>query len=297
MQRKSWGLWLGLALAFTARAQEPDPVDAAAAAAQFLAGLHFTGGETKVHEAGATLKLGEQFKYLGASEAQKVLEEFWGNPPDPSVLGMVVPAAVSLADAHAWAVVLTYNDDGHITDEEANEIDYAALLSEMQQGTAAENEARQAQGYPPIELVGWAAPPRYDAAQKKLHWAKELRFGGAAETTLNYDIRVLGREGYLSMNAVASIGDLATVQDGMQRLLQLTEFDSGHRYADFDEGTDKLAGYGLAALIGGAVAAKSGLFAKLAALLIAGKKLILPIIVGIGALFARLFKRKKDAPA
>ena len=50
---------------------------------------------------------------------------------------------------------------------------------------------------------------------------------------------------------------------GMQQLLPLTEFDAGARYADYDSSTDKVAAYGVAALIGGGLAAKAGLFAKL----------------------------------
>ena len=29
-----------------------------------------------------------------------------------------------------------------------------------------------------MELVGWAAPPRYDKATHKLYWAKELKVDG-----------------------------------------------------------------------------------------------------------------------
>jgi uncharacterized membrane-anchored protein len=285
---------LGGAL-LTAHAQETDTRAAQAAAAQLEGSLNFMTGEYKVAQANATLELSDEFRYLTQTDARRVLEQLWGNPPDESVLGLVVPANTSLLEEHSWAVVLTYSDDGHVTDEDAAGTDYDELLGELQEATRADNEARREAGYPAVELVGWAAPPRYDAATKKLHWAKELSFDGGNEHTLNYDIRVLGREGYLSMNAIANLSDRAKVSAGMEKLLGMTRFDEGHRYADFNEGTDKLAGYGVAALIGGAIASKAGLFAKLGALLIAGKKLIIPIVIAIGALLSRLFKKKEPA--
>src|SRR5690606_17495259 len=111
--------------------------------------------------------------------------------------------------------------------------------------------------------------------------------------TLNYDVRVLGRHGYLSLNAVGNIEQLDQIRDGMQQLLPLAEFNGGARYADYDASSDKVAAYGLAALVGGGLAAKSGLFAKLFALLLAGKKIVIPLLLGGGVLLARLFGRKK----
>ena len=111
--------------------------------------------------------------------------------------------------------------------------------------------------------------------------------------TLNYDIRVLGRRGYLSLNAVAGVSDLADVQAGMQQLLPMTEFDPGSRYADYDAKNDKLAAYGIAALIGGGIAAKAGLFAKLGVLLLAGKKFVVLLLAGGVAAWRKLSGKNK----
>ena len=260
---------------------------------QFLASLHFQSGTIAVPEAGATLRLVPEYRYLGAKDAQKVLEELWGNPPDSDVLGLILPKGErSLSDEKSWAVVVTYSDDGYVSDEEAAKTDYTKLLKDMQAGTREANQARKKAGYETVELVGWAAPPRYDASSNKLYWAKELSFEGSPEHTLNYDIRVLGRKGYLSLNAVSGMSQLATVQEGMQRVLGMTEFDSGHRYADFNQATDKVAAYGIAALVAGGLAAKAGLFGKLLALLLAAKKLVFVAIAAIGGVIAKLFKRR-----
>lgn len=277
-----------------ARAQEGDEVPAEVR--EFVASLEFRGGEIAVPGADARFRFDDQFRYLEQEDARRVLEQLWGNPPDDTVLGLVVPRGRGLLDDNGWAVVVTYSDDGYVSDEDAAAIDYDELLAEMKEGTRDGNDARQEAGYEAIELIGWAEPPRYDAASNKLYWAKELEFGGSDQHTLNYDIRVLGRRGYLSLNAVAAIDDLADVQAGMQKLLPLVEFDTGARYADFDASTDKVAAYGIAALIGGGIAAKAGLFAKLGALLLGLKKLLIPLVLVLAA-FGRkiigLFRRDK----
>ena len=271
-----------------AQNQKQDPVQS------FVDSLAFRDGEIAVPEAHARLKLGEGFGYLEKADARRVLEDFWGNPADDTVLGMLVPASDPLGTDHSWAVILTWSDDGHVSDADAAEIDYTQLLADMQQETRDAAPALKEAGYPTAELVGWAQPPRYDAVGKRLHWAKHLQFEGQDGGTLNYDIRVLGREGYLSMNAVADVADLERVNAGMAEVLSMAEFDEGQRYADFNEDTDKTAAYGLAALVGGGLAAKSGLLAKLGLLLAKGWKLVFLAGIGIVALVGKLRGKNKD---
>lgn len=286
-------LALTLALCFgTAQAQESNDKDAETRA--FLSSLRYEDGNIALPDASAHINVKPGFRFLGHDDARRVLEQYWGNPPDDSVLGMLVPDNAGLDSDHSWAVVVTYSDEGYVSDEDANEIDYDAMLKEMKSGTSEENEERKRAGYPSIELVGWAQPPRYDAASKRLHWAKELSFDSEKSHTLNYDIRVLGRSGFISLNAVASMDDLGLVNAGMNQVLPMAEFDAGQRYADFKPGTDKVAAYGLAALVGGGIAAKTGLLAKLGALLLAGKKFIVLIFVALAAFARKLFGGKKD---
>jgi len=266
--------------------------DAKAVVQKFVDGLHFQTGTVQVPGGHATLALTPEFKFLGAKDSQKVLEQLWGNPPDDSVLGMLVPNATPLTDDNSWAVIITYNDDGHVSDEEAAKLDYDKLLKDMQESVHDSNPERKKQGYPELELVGWAAKPHYDASTNKLYWAKELAFTGAREHTLNYDIRALGRGGYLSLNAVAHVSQLPVIQSEMPKVLAMTQFDAGQRYADFNASTDKVAAYGIGALVVGAIAAKAGLFAKLLALLIAAKKFIVIGLVAVGAAIKKLFTRK-----
>ena len=262
---------------------------------QFLQSLNYRTGDVALADAGATLHVQPGFRYLDHDDARKVLEQYWGNPPDDSVLGLLVPDQAGLGADHSWAVVVTYTDEGHVSDEDAAKVDYDQLMKEMKEASADENAERKEQGYSEVDIVGWAQPPRYDAAGKRIYWARELDFRQAAAHTLNYDIRVLGREGYLSMNAVADMADMGRVQAGMAQVLPMAEFDTGHRYADYKPGSDKLAAYGLAALVGGGIAAKAGLFAKLGVFLLAFKKVIVAGVVAVGAV-AKKFFTGKDKP-
>lgn len=266
--------------------------DEEAKAKALLDSLQYKTGAVAITEAKAHLDLKSGYRYLPQKDARRVLEEFWGNPPDETVLGLIVPDKDPLGTEHSWAVVVTYNNEGYVSDEDASEIDYADLLKDMKAGTKESNEYRKSEGYQEIELVGWAKPPLYDASSKRMYWAKELAFAGSRENSLNYDIRVLGRQGYLSLEAVASIKDLNRVDEGMKQILPMAQFDVGNTYADYNPSTDKLAAYGLAALVGGGVAAKAGLFAKLGALLLAGKKFIIIIFIAIGAFLKKIFGKK-----
>lgn len=260
---------------------------------QFVDSLHFKTGTISVPRAHATLKLTDDFRFLDAHDAQRVLEQLWGNPPDADVLGMLVPTSAPLTDKNgSWAVVVTYSNDGYVSDAEASKIDYDKVLKEMQEDTREVNAERKKQGYRAVELLGWAESPHYDATSNKLYWAKELDFDGAHEHTLNYDIRVLGRDGYLSLNAVAGMGQLVQIKEEMPKVLAMTDFDAGQRYSDFNASTDKVAAYGIGALVAGTLAAKAGLFAKLFAVLLAFKKVLIAGLVALAAAVRKFFSRK-----
>ena len=105
------------------------------------------------------------------------------------------------------------------------------MLKDMQADMREANTWREENGYEPVQLVGWAAAPRYDAEGKKLHWAKELKFGDSETNTLNYNIRVLGRKGVLVLNFVANMDQLAEIEASVPAVLAATEFNPGQRYA------------------------------------------------------------------
>ena len=248
---------------------------------EFVAQLPFEKGTIELGDGLATLEVPDNFRYLNPEASRLVLESLWGNPPGSETLGMLFPAEISPADSNGWGVVISYDEDGYVDDDDAAEIDYDELLDTMKEDTVAANEERSEMGYDPIELVGWAEPPHYDSAAHKLYWAKDLRFGGAPENTLNYNIRVLGRRGVLILNAVANTSQLGEIRGDMRDVIAFTNFNEGNRYEDFDPELDKVAAYGIGALVAGKVAAKAGLFKGLIALLLAGKKFLLVALIGL----------------
>jgi uncharacterized membrane-anchored protein len=289
--KRAYCLLAGLLLTVSAGVVAQDSTTKDDPVAAFLNSLNFQSGQIALSEAKATLNLTSNIRYLSGADAERVLSELWGNPPGSEAIGMLVPADVPLTDPKSWAVVITYNSDGYVSDEEASSIDYDAMLKDMKEGAAEANDEREKAGYGRVDIIGWAARPHYEQSSNRIYWAKELKFSGAEENTLNYDIRVLGREGYLSLNAVANMSQLSDIEQEMPKVIAMAEFNQGARYADFNESTDKIAGYGLAALVGGAVAAKTGLLGKLLALLVAAKKLIIPIVIGIGVGIRALYNR------
>src|SRR6187455_1089514 len=124
--------------------------------------LKYQQGQINLGDGLATLKLPDTFRYLDAAGAQTLLSGIWGNPPSDDSLGVIVPAGFDpFADA-AWCVVLSYQEDGYVKDDDAEKIDYTKLLNDMKKDTSAASKERVKQGYGPIELVGWAAAPRYE---------------------------------------------------------------------------------------------------------------------------------------
>ncbi|HSU17835.1 DUF2167 domain-containing protein [Longimicrobium sp.] len=258
--------------------------------AEFDATLHYQTGTISLPGGIATIRLPEGYRFLDGENAERVIVQGWGNPPGTShPLGMIVPAR-SPVDSAGWGVVVTYRDDGYVKDDEAEKIDYDEMLRQMQQETREDNAERARQGYATLDLVGWAARPRYDVATHKLYWARELAEVGAAdgEHALNYDVRVLGRRGVLSLNAVAGMSQLPEIERDMQGVLGFVDFNEGHRYADFTGG-DKVAAYGIGALVAGTVAAKAGFFKVLLLGLLAAKKAIVAGVIALAAAAKRLF--------
>lgn len=248
-------------------------------------------GLIEIDQAGAVLNVPDNFYYLSPKDSEKVLVDVWGNPPGQTTLGMLFPVDMTPFDNDSWAVTIEYEEDGYVSDEDADDINYEELLTQMKEDTLASSEARVKEGYEPIELVGWASSPYYDSDNKKLHWAKEIKFGGQEVNTLNYNIRILGRKGVLVLNFIAGIDQKALIDSNINTVLDLAEFDQGSKYSDFNPDIDEVAAYGLGALIAGKVIAKTGF---LVVALVFLKKFGIFILLGIGALFKSVFFKKKD---
>ena len=63
-----------------ARAQDAEVSAAEKAAQEMVASFAWQDGEVAVDGAKARMKLDDRFRYLGAADARKVLENLWGKP-------------------------------------------------------------------------------------------------------------------------------------------------------------------------------------------------------------------------
>jgi uncharacterized membrane-anchored protein len=284
------------ALVFPVRAQTDTNLLARLLALKTLeSNLHYQQGKITLKDGLATVTLPDAFRYLSPEDAETVLVKMWENPPGAKPLGMIVPADKSVLSPSSWAVVITYNNDGYVKDSDASKIDYTSLLQQMQKATRQASQTRVEHHYPSIELIGWAAPPVYDKDTHKMYWAKEIHFGDSRNNTLNYNIRVLGRRGVLVLNAVAPMSLFPQIQAQTPDVVKMVDFADGNRYADFNRSTDKVAAYGLAALVLGGIAAKAGFFKILLVALLAAKKFIIIGLIAVAAFLKKFLKRKPPA--
>jgi uncharacterized membrane-anchored protein len=233
----------------------------------------------------AEIRVGSNFIFAGPEDT-RTLMKLQGNPPTNLEVGYITPAA----ENENWFIVFEYEDVGHVKDDEKDEIDADALLKGMKEGTEEANKIRKEMGVEALHLTGWHEPPHYDAATHNLVWATDNRTEGG-EQVINYNVRLLGREGVMSATLVASPGELAVAKAHTTRMLEAFKYKPGQRYAEFTSG-DKLAEYGLTALIAGgagAAAAKFGLFSVLGKFLAKAWKLVVLAFLGLGAAVKKLF--------
>jgi uncharacterized membrane-anchored protein len=290
-------LTIGLAFPSGVRAQEKPPVDPQREVLkQKFESLKPQTGTIHLHGGISTIDLPNGLQYLDPKDSKTILVDFWGNPPESAdgVLGMIIESPERALSKGGWGIVITYSEDGHVDDKDAQSTNYSELLKQMQAGTEEANKERAKQGFETIKLLGWAEPPHYDPGTHKIFWAKEIQFGGSPENTLNYCTRILGRRGVLELNAVAPASALEEIRLQMQKVLPTVDFTHGNRYADFNPSTDKLATYGVAALVAGGVAAKMGVFKTILVALLAAKKLVIVGIVALVAAVAKFFKGRES---
>src|SRR4030095_4449714 len=229
------------------------------------------------------------YGFIAREPALKLMESM-GNRVDGRFLGLVLP----IGD-EPWFVSVQYEPSGYIEDDDAKQWDADALLEDLKAGTQAGNERRRALGIPAMTVTGWAEPPHYDATSHRLVWSAEANSPDAPEVdpTVNYNTYLLGREGYVSMNLVTSASTVDAHKESAKELLGALTFNEGKRYEDFDASSDKVAAYGLAALIGGVAAKKIGFFAVLAAFFVKFAKVLILGLAALLGVVAKLLGRNK----
>lgn len=255
---------------------------------QLLASIRWQTGPTQGRLGTvATVNVPAGYRFTEGDGARAYMEVN-GNPPNPHMLGLLEP----VAEKDQWMVEFTYDDTGYVKDDEKDSIDAAALLDALKAGNAEGNKLRAKMGVPPLDVVGWETSPFYDTKTNRLTWA--IRGQTEGQFIINHNVRLLGRGGVMSANLIVEPKDIGTVLPIYNQLLTGYSFVPGQTYAEFRSG-DKVAQYGLAALVAGgafAAAAKTGLLGKLLKPILIG----VALLVGVVAKFWRvIFGRKTEA--
>ena len=237
----------------------------------------------------AKLQLPAGMIFIPQAEAAR-LSRAQGNRPGPEMVGTVT----SMGDAGEWIVVIRWTADGYIRDDEAKDLDPDDILKSLREGTEIGNQDRVARGFPELELRGWTQPPQYDPATHRLAWSLGVitKGGTGGAASINVNTRALGREGYFSLNLITGEDTIERDRAVSATLLSGLDFNEGKRYSDFNSSTDRVAEYGLAALIGVVVAKKLGLIALAGVFLLKFAKVGALAVVGVGLALKRLFRKR-----
>ncbi len=251
-----------------------------------------------------TGKLGDQaqvaipkgYRFTTGDGTRKMMQLFENLPTDRE-LGMLTTEGLG-----PW-IIFEFDESGYVKDDEKDKLDADELLKTMQEGQLAANKHRREMGLDELILLGWAVPPRFNDMTKNLEWATRIRSLAGGSESINYNTRLLGRSGVMEVTLVCEPSEMQTLLPQYQQTISTFNYLQGNTYAEYRAG-DKVAKYGLTALVAGgaAVAAsKMGLFAKLSGLVAKlGKGIVVVIIalaVGIKAILGKFFGRRETPPA
>jgi uncharacterized membrane-anchored protein len=195
-----------------------------------------------------------------------------------------------------WFVLFSYDPSGYVRDDERTSLDAGRILAALRKGNAEANRERLKRGWDTLHIVGWTRAPYYDQVTNNLTWATDV--SSSNEHSVNHSVRLLGRGGVMHLDLVLDPAQLVEAVPEFDKVIASTSFTSGNTYSEWRDG-DKVAAYGLTALIAGgagATAVKLGLFGKLwkvlAAFAVAIWKLLVVAAIAVAGWIRSLFSRK-----
>lgn len=239
----------------------------------------------------AAMNLPEGYVYLNKEDTITYNEQI-GN----YINGHEIGSIFSSNQDEYWFIIFEYYEDGHIEDTQGSDIDEDALLQSFKDGTEDQDVEAKKNGFPTSSVIGWYEKPFYDIHTNTLKWGME--FSSEGEKYVNYNSRILTRNGYVSAILVADTEEMDSLmlKAHFDNIINKFTLKSGNNYTDFDPKVDKVSSVGLAALIAGGagVAAKTGILATVIVLLKKFGVAIIAVLAGSGSWLYRKFKRKND---
>jgi uncharacterized membrane-anchored protein len=232
----------------------------------------------------AQIELPAGYKFFDGKTTRAIMKSS-GEPTSGNELGLLHPTNAQ------WSVIFEFNDVGFVKDDEQDKLDPVKLLAAIKAGNDEGNKQRERNGNPPLLIVGWEQEPKYDPVTHNLTWA--IRATSEGRAILNYNTRLLGRKGVMEAVLICKPEEFAKTLPDFNSLIANHKFQSGESYAEYKPG-DRIAKYGLGALIlgGGAVAAaKLGLLGPLILFFKKAWKLVVVAIVAVASFFKRILNK------
>lgn len=239
----------------------------------------------------AVVHLPESMFFVPRIQADRLMAAY-GNGKDPSLLGVVMPKS----DDDDWVITVNFDKAGYIKDDDAKNWNVSELLDGLRDGTEESNVERKKRGFPELVMDGWVEAPKYDSNTQRLVWSVAVKHKGESANdnpTVNYNTYALGRDGYITLDLITQKNLVPKDKTAVLTLLDNLKYVEGKRYADFNSSTDKVAEYGLAALVAGVAAKKLGLFAVIAAFLAKFAKVGILAAAALGGGLWKRFRGKK----
>ncbi|AMG36630.1 MULTISPECIES: DUF2167 domain-containing protein [Achromobacter] len=239
----------------------------------------------------AVVHLPESMFFVPRIQADRLMAAY-GNGKDPSLLGVVMPKS----DDDDWVITVNFDKAGYIKDDDAKNWNVSELLDSLRDGTEESNVERKKRGFPELVMDGWVEAPKYDSNTQRLVWSVAVKHKGESANdnpTVNYNTYALGRDGYITLDLITQKNLVPKDKTAVLTLLDNLKYVEGKRYADFNSSTDKVAEYGLAALVAGVAAKKLGLFAVIAAFLAKFAKVGILAAAALGGGLWKRFRGKK----
>jgi len=238
----------------------------------------------------AEIVIPKDWRFTDGNGTRKLMV-LYGNPATDRELGTL--AQEGIGDP-PW-IIFEFDESGYVKDDDKDELNADDLLASLQEGQKAGNEYRRKNGMDELEILGWAVPPRYNEKTHNLEWATKLHSIGspADEISINFNTRLLGREGVMEVTLVCEPDELNAMIAEQEKILTGFSYIEGQRYAEYRAG-DKIAEYGLTGLVAGGAAfalAKSGFFTKFAKPLIIGA---IAMLAAIKKFFGKLFGARQQ---
>ncbi len=259
------------------------------------AGVKLTAGPAKVALGKvAELKVPAGAHFVGP-DSIKLYYQLTQNQPNGNEVGVLL--------AGSYSLYFDYDDSGYVKDDEKKELDADKLMKAMTANEDEVNEERKRRGWDEMKIKGWATKPYYDEKTHNLKWAINLATSQDKfqELFINESIRLLGRGGVMNVTLVSGGGAAfkAAEIEADKVLAANFAYIDGQKYSEFKQG-DKVAAYGLSALVlgGGAfAAAKLGWLASLGVWLGKAWKAVVAGLIAVGAGIKKLFGKVTGAKA